>query len=58
MILIQAIAIVIVVYTAFFAITITSIASLPPGWTGLAVPLGILAAIFVLLGAYFAVDAS
>jgi hypothetical protein len=45
-------AIVIVAYTAFFAITITAIASLPPDMTGLAVPLGIMAAIVVLLGVY------
>ena len=45
-------AIVIVAYAAFFVITITAIASLPPDMTGLAVPLGCLAAIVVLLGAY------
>lgn len=43
---------VIVAYTAFFAITITAIASLPPSMTGLAVPLGIAAAIVVLIAAY------
>jgi hypothetical protein len=46
-------AILIVAYTAFFAITITAIASLPPSMTGLAVPLGCVAAAVVLLGAYF-----
>ena len=50
--IIQAIAIVIVAYTAFFAITLTAIAALPEGFGGLAVPLGGLAAIVVLLGAY------
>jgi hypothetical protein len=45
-------AIVIVAYAAFFAITITAIASLPPDLNGLAVPLGIMAAIVVLLGVY------
>lgn len=49
---ITAAAIVIVAYTAFFSITITAIASLPPEMGGLAVPLGCLAAIVVLLGAY------
>jgi hypothetical protein len=53
MMLIQAIAIVIVAYAAFFAITITAIASLPPGLAGLSVPLGCVAAAVVLLGAYF-----
>lgn len=50
--LIQAIAIIIVAYTAFFAITITAIASLPPGLGGLSVPLGCLAAVVVLIAAY------
>ena len=50
--IIQTLAIVIVAYTAFFAITITAIASLPPGLVGLAVPLGIAAAIVVLIAAY------
>ncbi len=45
-------AVVILAYTAFFAITITAIASLPPSMTGLAVPLGIAAAIVVLIAAY------
>lgn len=45
-------AIVILAYVAFFAIVITAIASLPPHMNGLAVPLGIAAAIVVLLGAY------
>ena len=45
-------AIVILAYVAFFAITITAIASLPSGMNGLAVPLGIAAAIVVLLGVY------
>ena len=45
-------AIVILAYVAFFAIVITAIASLPPGMNGLAVPLGIAAAIVVLLGVY------
>ena len=45
-------AMVIVAYAAFFTITITAIASLPPDMTGLAVPLGIMAAIVVLLGVY------
>ena len=49
---ITAAATVIVAYTAFFAITITAIASLPPGLVGLAVPLGIAAAIVVLIAAY------
>lgn len=52
MILIQTLAIVIVAYTAFFAITITAIASLPPSMTGLAVPLGCVAAVVVLIAAY------
>ena len=50
--LLGAAAVVIVGYAAFFAITITAIASLPPGMTWLAVPLGIAAAVVVLLGAY------
>lgn len=45
-------AIILVAYAAFFVITITAIASLPPDMTGLAVPLGIMAAIVVLLGVY------
>ena len=45
-------AIVIVAYAAFFAIVITAIASLPADLNGLAVPLGIMAAIVVLLGVY------
>ena len=45
-------AVVILAYAAFFAIVITAIASLPPNLTGLAVPLGIMAAIVVLLGVY------
>ena len=45
-------AMVIVAYVAFFAITITAIASLPADLNGLAVPLGIMAAIVVLLGVY------
>jgi hypothetical protein len=45
-------AVVIVAYVAFFAITITAIASLPADLNGLAVPLGIMAAIVVLLGVY------
>ena len=49
--LLGAAAVVIVGYAAFFAITITAIASLPPGMTWLAVPLGIAAAVVVLLGA-------
>ena len=49
---ITAAAIVIVAYAAFFSITITTIASLPPGFAGLAVPLGCLAAIVVLIAAY------
>lgn len=53
MILIQSLAIVIVAYAAFFAITITAITSLPPGLAGLSVPLGCIAAAVVLLGAYF-----
>ena len=43
---------VILAYAAFFVITITAIASLPPDMNGLAVPLGIMAAIVVLLGVY------
>jgi hypothetical protein len=50
--IIQVMAIVIMAYSAFFAVTITAIASLPEGFGGLAVPLGLLAAIVVLLGAY------
>ena len=46
-------AIIISAYTAFFAVSITAIAALPPGLTGLAVPLGCLAAIVVLAGAFF-----
>ena len=45
-------AIILVAYAAFFAVTITAIASLPPDMTGLGVPLGIMAAIVVLLGVY------
>lgn len=45
-------AVVIMAYVAFFAIVITAIASLPPSMNGLAVPLGIAAAIVVLLGVY------
>jgi hypothetical protein len=45
-------AIVIVAYAAFFVITITAIASLPADLNGLSVPLGIMAAIVVLLGVY------
>lgn len=45
-------AVVIVAYAAFFTIVITAIASLPPHMNGLAVPLGIAAAIVVLLGAF------
>lgn len=45
-------AILIVGYAAFFAITITAIASLPPDFAGLAVPLGIAAAVVVLLVGY------
>ena len=43
-------AVVIVAYAAFFVITITAIASLPPDLTGLAVPLGIVAGVVVLAG--------
>ena len=50
--LLGAAAVVIVGYAAFFVITITAIASLPPDFAGLAVPLGIAAAVVVLLGAY------
>ena len=50
--LLAAAAVVIVGYAAFFAITITAIASLPHGMTWLAVPLGIAAAVVVLLGAF------
>lgn len=50
--LITAVAIFIVAYTAFFSITITAIASLPPEMGGLAVPLGIAAACVVLAAAY------
>jgi len=45
-------AVVILAYVAFFAIVITAIASLPADLNGLAVPLGIMAAIVVLLGVY------
>lgn len=45
-------AVVIMAYVAFFAIVITAIASLPADLNGLAVPLGIAAAIVVLLGVY------
>ena len=45
-------AIVILAYAAFFAIVITAIASLPADLNGLAVPLGIMAAIVVLGAAY------
>ena len=51
--MIMTIATVIVAYTAFFAVTITAIASLPPSLSGLAVPLGIAAACVVLAGAFF-----
>lgn len=50
--LITIMAVVILAYAAFFAITITAIASLPPEFAGLSVPLGIAAAIVVLLGVY------
>lgn len=50
--MIIAVATVIVAYTAFFAITLTAIVSLPPSMAGLAVPLGIAAAIAVLIAAY------
>ena len=50
--LLIAAAILIVGYAAFFVITITAIASLPPEFAGLAVPLGIAAAVVVLLGGY------
>lgn len=43
-------AIILVAYAAFFVITITAIASLPPDLTGLGVPLGIVAAAVVLVG--------
>jgi hypothetical protein len=43
-------AIILVAYSAFHVVTITAIASLPPDMTGLGVPLGIAAAIVVLLG--------
>jgi len=43
-------AIILVAYAAFFVVTITAIASLPPDMTGLAVPLGITAGIVVLGG--------
>jgi len=43
-------AIILVAYAAFFVITITAIASLPPVLTGMGVPLGCLAAIVVLAG--------
>ena len=45
-------AIILVAYAAFFVITITAIASLPPDLTGLAVPLGVVAGIVVLLGGF------
>ena len=45
-------AVVIVAYAAVFVITSTAIASLPADLNGLSVPLGIMAAIVVLLGAY------
>lgn len=48
--LLAAAAVVILAYVAFFAITITAIASLPPDMTGLGVPLGIVAGIVVLAG--------
>ena len=51
--LLAAAAVVIVAYAAFFAITVTAMASLPHGMTGLAVPLGIAAAVVVLAGAFF-----
>ena len=50
--LLIAAAILIVGYAAFFVITMTAIASLPPDLAGLAVPLGIAAAVVVLLGGY------
>ena len=50
--LLIAAAILIVGYAAFFVITITAIASLPPDFAGLAVPLGIAAAVVVLLAGY------
>ena len=43
-------AIILVAYSAFFVVTITAIASLPPNLTGLGVPLGIVAGIVVLAG--------
>lgn len=45
-------AIIILAYMAFLVVAITAIVSLPQGLNGLAVPLGIAAAIVVLLGAY------
>jgi hypothetical protein len=45
-------AIIIVAYSASLVVTITAIASLPPDLTGLAVPLGVVAGIVVLLGAF------
>lgn len=51
--LLAAAAVVILAYVAFFAITITAIASLPHGMNWLAVPLGIAAACVVLAGAFF-----
>jgi hypothetical protein len=45
-------ALIILAYTVFFAITVTAFASLPQGLTGLAVPLGIAAAVVVLVGAF------
>lgn len=50
--LIQIMAIVILAYTAFLVIAITAIVILPPDMMGLAIPLGIAAAIVVLLGVY------
>ena len=49
---ITAAATVIVADSACFAITITAIASLPPGLSGLSVPLGCVAAVVVLIAAY------
>jgi hypothetical protein len=45
-------ALIILAYTVFFAITVTAFASLPPDMTGLAVPLGIVAACVVLAGTF------
>ena len=50
--LLAAAAAVIVAYAAFFTVTITAMASLSHGMTWLAVPLGIAAAVVVLLGAF------